>query len=184
MRELKNKLKKMKKVERERDVNEITRWVMSKWKEISEGEVNQDWRLKSALVKMVNTRFKVRDRRKMQLSDAQVDIGVRNWSQMSTISRSEHRRDRGETFKGKSKWCLANEHWRKELKSRHHNCNIEGWRGFWVPPRRWDHGTDHSVGDFLGFCLLLRQWGRRKKDDHGRKCRILFDLSLCLFLRQ
>ena len=121
MRELKNKLKKMKKVERERDVNEITRWVMSKWKEISEGEVNQDWRLKSALVKMVNTRFKVRDRRKMRLSDAQVDIGERNWSQMSTISRPEHRRDRGETFIVKSKWCLANEHWRKELKSDEHN---------------------------------------------------------------
>ena len=117
MRELKNKLKKMKKVERERDVNEITRWVMSKWKEIFEGEVNQDWRLKSALVKMVNTRFKVRDRRKMRLSDAQVDIGERNWSQMSTISRPEHRRDRVETFIVKSKWCLANEHWHKELKS-------------------------------------------------------------------
>ena len=82
MRELKNKLKKMKKVERERDVNEITRWVMSKWKEISEGEVNQNWRLESALEKMVDTRFKVRGRRKMQLSDAQVDIDERNWSQI------------------------------------------------------------------------------------------------------
>ena len=84
MRELKNKLKKMKKVERERDVNEITRWVMSKWKEISEGEVNQNWRLESALEKMVDTRFKVWGRRKMQLSDAQVDIGERNWSQIKS----------------------------------------------------------------------------------------------------